>query len=51
LQKLQEKLNGIFGKGGGSKGGGGTGSGPSAGGSAGGLMVVGVVVWVGYNAQ
>ncbi|MBR9866893.1 MAG: FtsH protease activity modulator HflK [Oceanospirillales bacterium] len=45
LQKLQEKLNGIFGKGG-SKGGGG--SGPSAGSSAGLLVVVAVVMLVGW---
>jgi len=45
LQKLQEKLNGIFGKGGGKGGGG---SGPSAGSSAGLLVVVAVVMLVGW---
>lgn len=47
LQKLQEKLNGIFGKGG-NKGSGGSGSGPSAGSSFGLLAVVVIVLLVGW---
>jgi membrane protease subunit HflK len=50
LQKLQEKLNGIFGGKGGNKGSGGSGSGPSAGSSAGLLAVVVVVLLVGWAA-
>ncbi|MDO6564852.1 FtsH protease activity modulator HflK [Amphritea sp. 1_MG-2023] len=45
LQKLQEKLNGIFGKGGGNKGTGGAGS---SGSSAGFFAVVVVVILVGW---
>ena len=46
LQKLQEKLNGIFGKSGGSKGGGGSGSGPAS--SAGFFGVIALVILVGW---
>nr|WP_320135962.1 FtsH protease activity modulator HflK [uncultured Amphritea sp.] len=49
LQKLQEKLSGIFGKGGGNKGTGG--SGPSSSSSAGFFAVVVVVVLVGWAAM
>lgn len=48
LQKLQEKLNGIFGKTGGSKGSGGSGS---SGGSTGGFFgIIALVILIGWGA-
>jgi len=50
LQKLQEKLNGIFGKSGGSKGSGGSG-GPSAASSGGFLGVIALVLLIGWGVM